>query len=167
MGTAEDQTELVRAAHITGCVSHSLDGEKQIAMALFQIADPTKSDVEPPTKFAITMDVRMLPVVRQMLTDMIAAANRLTIGQSLMFYNRPKTVEVGHDDNIRGACIITFDGRTSDEAAFVMPNELALNISTGIVQDTLPRMTAEERHAWQRSQKQIVPPARPKLILPR
>lgn len=161
----QEQTELVRAAHVVGGVSQSIN-DKGIAVAVFNIADPAKPLTDKPTRFAITMTPEMLPVVRQMLTDLIAAANRMTIGRHLMFYNRPKNIEVGHDDNLRGACIISFDPRTQEEAAYLLRNDDALNIATGIQEDVLPRMTEPERRKWKQSQHKIVPVPRPTLIIP-
>ena len=156
-----DNVEHLRAAHVLEGVSQSLSTDGQAAMLVFKIAGAIGFD-----KFAITVATGGLKSLRAMVNDLIDQAEKRAAGKSMVPFKRPQDVSVGHSPHLRGCVILTFDSGRETEAAYLMPDQIGLEIGTAMTKDVMSRMTeADRRKMMARSAPVLMPPG-PKIIFP-
>lgn len=114
----------------------------------------------------LVMAVEKLATLQHLMSQMRSRLKRRDLPVDQIVMQFPKQFMVGHSDQHRGVCAVTFDQQMPSEAVYVLTDEAALHLAEGLQQNVYSRMTPAERHAHARKKNPLLLPLGERIIRP-
>ncbi len=154
----EGHPQQMPTAHLTK-ITHSAFSEDG-SQAAIQFEN---DDGEP---FLLTMSVDRLHALSTICRDMINRQERRELPVSDVALKYPATFSIGYALDKRGVVLVTFDEATVNEAIYVLPNPVGLDMARELERNIKSRMTEGERAEYNRRNHPLLQPLQGKIIIP-